>query len=101
MKNKSTKIVKPSSAPTSAIDTMPTAQCKLLFPSSPEPLDVILELTPNPNKVDIMQPGLLGCCHFGELEVSLAVWGSQTRDQSRYYYSCAMHDALKKKEAWK
>jgi hypothetical protein len=101
MKNKS-KVIKQSSTSTSVIDRSPEPEkCTLLFPYSPEPRDVVIELITNPNKMDVMQPGLLGTCRFGETEVSLAFWGTPTRDGTRYYYSCAMHDAVKKKEAWK
>ena len=101
MKNKSTKVVKQSDTSTSVIDTSSQAVCTSLLPYSPEPRDIVIELTANPNKVDVMQPSLLGICKFGETEVSLAFWGSTTRDGARYYYSCAMHDAVKEKEAWK
>jgi hypothetical protein len=47
-----------------------------------------------------MQPTLLGTCNFGDLEVGLAFWCTRTQDSTRVYYSCACHDAVKKKEAW-
>jgi hypothetical protein len=71
-----------------------------LFPYSPEPRDVVVELTPNPNKVDIMQPGLLGNVTLGGLEVSIVGWYSQTRNGQRGYYKLYLQDAIKNKEAW-
>jgi hypothetical protein len=101
MKKKKVEVVKQSDTSTGVIDTQPV--CALLFSYSPEPRDIVFELTTNPNKIDVMQPGLLGTCRFGEMsepEISLALWGTPTRDGARYYYSCALHDAAKKKEAW-
>ena len=69
-------------------------------PYTPEPDDIAIELMANPNKVDIMQPSLLGTAMFGQTAISLAFWLSRTRDNLRNYYSAAIHDALKKKTAW-
>jgi hypothetical protein len=100
MKSKKEKVVKQSDTSTSVIGMPPQAVCTSLIGYSPEAQDIVLELTSNSNKVDVMQPGLLGTCKLGEIEISLAFWGTPTRDNTRYYYSCAMHDAVKKKEAW-
>jgi hypothetical protein len=101
MVTKHKKAVKPSNTPASVMDASPVPErCVSLFPYSPESRDVVVELTPNPNKVDIMQPGLLGLCNLGETKVSLALWYSRTRDGQRDYYSAALHDDVKKKEAW-
>jgi len=99
---KAAKVVKQQDdTTTSVMDTSPKAICNSLIGYPTGPQDVVFEIFPNPNKVDSMQPDLLGTCMFGEIEVSLVFWGSKTRDGSRYYYSCAMHDAVKKREAWK
>jgi hypothetical protein len=103
MKHKTLKVTKQPKTDTSTnvIDTpSPPAKCHSLFPYTPEPHDIVVELTNNPDKVDIMQPSLLGSCKFGELDVRLAFWLSETKDKQRVYYSCACHDALKSKEAW-
>ena len=100
--SKTAKVVKQASSnSTTAIDTSAQATCDSLFPYSPEPGDVIIELSLNPNKIKATQPGLLGSCKLGNLEVSLVFWGSETQDGSKYYYSCTMQDAVKSKEAWK
>jgi hypothetical protein len=101
MKNKSVKtVVKQSDTSTGVINTPQPAVCTSLFSYLPGTRDLVIELTPNPNKIDVMQPSLLGTCNFGDINTSLAFWWSQTRDKTRDYYSCAIHDAAKKKEAW-
>jgi hypothetical protein len=101
MKNKSVKtVVKQSDTLTGVINTPQPAVCTSLFPYSPGERDIVVELITNPNKIDVMQPSLIGTCNFGGVEVSLALWWARTRDNTRDYYSCACHDAIKKKEAW-
>jgi hypothetical protein len=101
MKSKSVKtVVKQSDISTDVINTPQPAVCTSLFSYLPGARDIVIELTTNPNKIDVMQPSLLGTCNFCEIEVSLAFWWARTRDNTRDYYSCACHDAIKKKEAW-
>jgi hypothetical protein len=103
MKPETSKVTKQpkEDASTTVISTpAAAAKCNALLPYTPEPQDIIIELTNNPNKVDVMQPSLLGSCKFGELDVRLAFWFSETKLKDRTYYSCACHDALKKKQAW-
>jgi hypothetical protein len=99
---KKKKVVKQVGVSTSAVDTSPSLErCIAMFPYSPESRDVVVELTPNPNKIDVTQPGLLGSCNLDGVKVSLAFWWGRTKDQTRDYYSAALHDALKKDEAFK
>jgi hypothetical protein len=98
MKHKTPNVTKQPK--TDTVDTpSPPTKCDSLLPYTPEPHDIVVELTNNPNKVDVMQPSLLGSCKFGELDVRLAFWLSETKDKQRVYYSCACHDALKNKQA--
>jgi hypothetical protein len=103
MRSKTPKVTEQPKADTSidVIDTpSPPAKYDSLLPYTPEPQDIAIELTTNPNKVNVMQPSLLGSCRFGGLDVSLVFWFSETKDAQRNYYSCKCYDALKKKEAW-
>jgi hypothetical protein len=56
-------------------------------------------LLTNPNKIDTMQPDIKGVCMLGEREIDLALWLSETRDGSRTYYSVAVNDAVRWREA--
>jgi hypothetical protein len=71
-----------------------------LIPFEPSPEDIQVEPQPNPNKVDVMQPDLLGSCMLDGTAISLALWNTETRDGQRIYYSLTMHDTVKKKQAW-
>jgi hypothetical protein len=71
-----------------------------LIPFEPSPEDILVEPQPNPNKMDVMQPDLLGSCTFGGIAISLAFWNAQTRDGQRMYYSLALNDTVKQKQAW-
>ena len=60
--------------------------------------DICIVLTVNANKVNLMQPALLGLAKFGELTVSLSLWWQETLNGQRDYYSMSIQDAVKAKE---
>jgi hypothetical protein len=78
--------------------TKPTAR-ELSLPYDPSHDDIVIELLANANKIDTFQPDITGTCKLGELEIDLALWLSETRDGTRTYYSLALTDSVRRREA--
>lgn len=110
MNNKATKsATKPAAKPITKTATSieqpvaveqpkPTSQ-ELALPYDPQGDDVLIELMVNPNKIDVMQPDLIGGCTLGALEVDLSLWLATTRDGTRNYYSGSLNDSVRWREA--
>jgi hypothetical protein len=88
-------------ADTKAVST-PTVNStpETVFPYVAQENDIVMELSTNPNKVDVMHPSLIGTCEIGTLSFSLAFWLQETRDKQRNYYSASLHDAQRQRQAW-